>query len=684
MCCVWESRSKAQHFVLMKRLRVLFIVAMMAVEMSAERMPFDAFYEMVVFYMETDGGDDGIDYEEMKERLRQYYYEPLDWNMATREELEELMFVSDMVIDEMLNYREWAKRVYSVNELALVKGMSDGLRRLLYYVIIVPDVADDSKWSDAFGYTGHYLVARSDFEAERRAGYGNGKYKGEPFRQIVKYKVDAGSNFRAGVAMETDAGEKWDRRGFDLYRVYGQFSNMDVVDRVVVGSMRVSYGNGLVFGGSSFGTRSYQMVNGLNRNNIKSYEGTTEAEMLNGVSLKVKPVKGMTISALYGYSPLDANTDNGTWKTILTTGYHRTETEIHRDNTVGLHTVGGHVDYEGRWFKVGATGYGGFFTVPSVARFRDRQWAASMDYSLHKWGVKLSGETSIAQGGGVATTNTLIITALSDYLFAVNHRYFSPNYTSFWADAYSRASEVEGEQGVSVSAVLPIYYDMNIELYGDASRNYLYAYEEVTGKPMYYEARIQYNAGFGDNRAFKTYFRFKHQQLSAMDGKVRKKVDDQTFLVFAEYRRKFDCGVRIGSGAQFNAARRNMEGWGVPTYGWLIYQDVEWNGGKQLPLDVKCRLAYYDAKDWNNRFYLYEANILESSYSPTLYGQALRWFVMLKYVAKCGVGVQMKVGQTVFFDREKISSGNDLIYSNHKTEFNLLVYYRFKHKIDKK
>lgn len=672
------------HSVEMKRFLVVILVFAVCGKMNAEKLPFDAFYEEVVFYIETDGEDNDIDYDELKERLRQYYYKPIDWNNADRQDFEELMFVPDVVIEEMLNYREWAKRLYSINELALVKGMPDEMRRLLRYVVAVPEAIVEGKWSDAFEYTDHYLVARSDFEAERRAGYEKGNYPGLPFRQIVKYKTAAGSNFRAGVVMETDAGERWDRKGFDLYRVYGQFSNIGVFERIVVGAMRVSFGNGLVFGGSNFGTKSYQMVNGLNRNNVKSYEGTTEAEMLNGASVKIKPMEGMTVSVLYGYSPLDANTDDGTWKTILTTGYHRTETEIHRNNTVGLHTVGGHVDYEGKWFKVGATGYGGFFSVPSVAGFGDRQWAAAVDYSLHQWGVKLSGETSVSQGGGIATTNTLVISALSDYLFAVNHRYFSPEYTSFWAHSYSRGSDVEGEQGVSLSALLPIYYDMNIELYGDVSRNYLYAYEDVTGKPMCYEARVQYNAGFGDDRSFKTYFKFKHQESSALDNKERKPVDDQTFLLYAEYRRRFSCGVRIGSGAQFNAARRNMEGWQTPTYGWLLYQDVEWNGGRELPLTAKCRLAYYDAKDWNNRFYLYEANISESSYSPTLYGQALRWFVMLKYAAECGFGVQMKVGQTIFFDREKISSGNDMISSNHKTEFNLLVFYRFKHKRDQK
>ena len=668
---------------LMKKTLVSLLLLAVTFPAFASRMPFDAFYEMVVFYMETDGGENGVDYEEMKERLRQYYYEPIDWNKATRQELEELMFVPDAVIEEMMNYRDWAKRLYSVNELLLVKGMPETVRRLLYYVLVVPETKDERKWEDAFDYTDHYIVGRSDFEAERRAGYENGNYQGEPFKQIVKYKTAAGSNFRAGLVMETDAGERWDRRGFDLYRVYGQFSNMGVVERAVVGSMRVNFGNGLVFGSSNFGTKSYQMANGLNRNNIKSYEGTTEAEIINGVSVKIKPIKGLTVTALYGYSPLDANVDNGTWKTILITGYHRTETEILRDNTVGLHTVGGHIDYEGKWYKVGATGYGGFFTVPSVAEYVDRQWAASMDYCLHKWGVKFSGETSVAQGGGVATTNTLIITALSDYIFAINHRYFSPRYTSFWANSYSKGSDVEGEQGISVSALLPIYVDMNIELFGDVSRNYLYAYENVTGKPMYYEARVQYNANFGENRAFKTFFRFKHQEGSAMDDKVRKSVDDQTFLLYAEYKRKFDCGVIIGSGAQFNAARRNMEGWEKPTFGGLVYQDVEWSGGRNLPLMVKIRVAYYDAKDWDNRFYLYEANIAESSYSPTLYGQALRWFVMLKYSAKCGLGVQAKVGQTLFLDRDHISSGNDLISNNHKTEFNLLVSYRFKYKKDK-
>ena len=42
-------------------------------------------------------------------------------------------------------------------------------------------------------------MARTDFEAELRRGYETGKYQGLPFKQIVKYRAEAGDNFKAGV-----------------------------------------------------------------------------------------------------------------------------------------------------------------------------------------------------------------------------------------------------------------------------------------------------------------------------------------------------------------------------------------------------------------------------------------------------------------------------------------------------
>jgi hypothetical protein len=63
----------------------------MSVELvSAQKFSFDQFYNLVLNYLGEDDEEDALDVQDLELRLRQVYDNPIDWNQATRQQLEDL------------------------------------------------------------------------------------------------------------------------------------------------------------------------------------------------------------------------------------------------------------------------------------------------------------------------------------------------------------------------------------------------------------------------------------------------------------------------------------------------------------------------------------------------------------------------------------------------------------------
>lgn len=272
---------------------------------AANKLPFEVFYDFVQLYLEISD-DFSENPEELHSNLSKYYENPIDWNKATHEQLSDLLFLPDHLIDELLYYIYIYGPVHSINELRLVPYVDDKLFDLLPSVLTVSDSIQLPHWSDPFPYSSHKFTSRTDFEAERRQGYKTGAYPGPPFRQLLKYNTEASPSFSAAVTLETDAGEPWNVRGFDLYRAYAQFSSFLNDSRVVVGTYCASFGCGLIIGASSYGNFPSRLRAKRSSYSIRGYSGTSEAPSLNGVAASIVPVKGLNLTAVYGYSPLQS------------------------------------------------------------------------------------------------------------------------------------------------------------------------------------------------------------------------------------------------------------------------------------------------------------------------------------------------------------------------------------------
>ena len=673
--------------------RLFFAILMLMMSMSlvcAERFSFDEFYNLVLNYLGEDDEGEGLDVQDLELRLRRAYDNPIDWNRATRQQLEDLGFVSGEQIEELLFYADYYGPVRSLAELKLVHDIESPLLLLLPSVLYVGEDVDTMRWTDAFRYLSHKVVLRSDVTLEDRKGYQTGHYLGRPFRLFGRYDFEAGNNFRVGLTAESDAGEPWflhGGRGFDLYRGYVEASNLGSLSRAVVGAYRVGFGKGLLFGQQAYGSRLSQVISRSGgQYGVSGYSGVSELPTLVGAATKIG-FDRFSLTPFYGYTALDADTTGGCWYAYSTSGYHRTVTEILRRSALGLHTVGVNGSYTQRFFNIGLTAYGGFFSLPAVIGSGDwsatdfegrSQWCVSVDYGFHCRSVWFSGETAISQGVAVATTNTLLIRPLGELQFALNHRYFSPRYHAFWANSASSMSGVNGEHGASFALQLPVGRAKNLSFLADVYKP-LWASTTMSATEVGYELRGQFQGVFASDKTVYASLRYKVRPAwyREEDWHISQSSTDRVGHLYLKFSYAAS-GCRFVTGAQANVAQERILGeFTRPTFGWLFYQDVAYDVA-QVPLRLKARMALYGAPTWANRFYLYEADVPMSGYTPALYGSAFRWYVMADYKFKFGLTAALRIAQTIYSDREVIGSSHDQIDKPHKTDIHILLSYKIK------
>ena len=670
----------------------LLIFWISAITISAQQFTFEQFYNLVLNYLGEDEEGEALDVQDLELRLRRAYDNPIDWNRATRQQLEDFGFVRGEQIEELLFYADYYGPVRSLAELKLVHDIESPLLLLLPSVLYVGEEEDSVRWADAFRYLSHEVVVRSDVTLETRKGYQTGHYLGSPFRLLGRYDFEAGNNFRVGLTGESDAGEPWfsnGGKGFDLYRGYVEASNLSAVSRAVVGTYRVGFGRGLLFGQQVYGSRLSQVMSRSGGvYGVSGYSGVSELPTLVGAVAKLEFDK-FSVTQFYGYTELDADTMGGCWHTYSTSGYHRSESEIVKRGALGLHTVGVNGSYSQRFFNVGVTAFGGFFTLPAVLGSGDwsvmdfegqRQWGVSVDYGIHKSKVWFSGETAISQGVAVATTNTLLIRPLGELQFALNHRYFSPRYHAFWANSASSLSGVNGENGASFAMQVPVGRAKNLSFLADVYKS-LWSSPIMAASEMGYELRGQYQGVFASDKMVYASLRYKVRPAwYREDGWVMSQSSTdrvgQLYLKFSYAA----SGCRFVTGAQANLAQEKlMSGFTKPSFGWLFYQDVAYDI-EQVPLRMKARMALYGAPTWANRFYLYESDVPMSGYTPAMYGSAFRWYLMADYKFKFGLMAALRIAQTIYSDREVIGSSHDQINKPHKTDIHILLSYKIKTK----
>ena len=406
------------------------------------------------------------------QELRPLHDHPMNINMATREELLRLPFLDEQQVEEIHAYVYLHGSLLTAGELRLVPLLDGRTRRFLSLFVTFGD-APPSQWPKGRSFTPvrQTLLTRVDVPLYYRRGYRvTDGYAGDPLYHRTQYRLQAGKHLRVGGQVEKDAGERW----VDSWGAYAEVRQVGPLRRAVVGDYRMGFGEGLVVGGSSWYARSTPASRV--QSGIRASTGTDEARFLRGAAATLALGREVSVTLFASRRMLDATLQSdGSVRTFLSSGLHRTTSERDRRHNAGSTLWGGSLTWTHRGLHLGATGYSQHsdrLLAPGNQPYRKyyprgrRFGSAGIHYGWTAHRLVLAGETAFSSAQGLsapladdsrtghthgwATLHRLTWRPSARYTLSAVQRYYAPSYYSFQSAALSRTSRVQNENGLLV------------------------------------------------------------------------------------------------------------------------------------------------------------------------------------------------------------------------------------------
>ncbi|MFM2291455.1 MAG: hypothetical protein RIS29_1268 [Bacteroidota bacterium] len=656
-----------------------------------------------IFEQYTAETETSIDYDSFYEDLMQCAQNPINLNHCTKEELKRLQFLTDIQIENLQAYVYTVGQMQNIFELQLVEGLDmTDIRRMLPFVRVGEGLDEKHKLylRDFLKYGRNDLLFRLDKGLETKEGYrvnedgtgaddGNasGRYLGNELYNSLKYRYHFRDKLLLGFTAEKDAGEPFRgsaHKGYDFYSAYAQLNNTGRFKTIVLGDFRANFGQGLVLHPEfSMGKSSYVLNVTPRSSGLKKFSSTDESNFFRGAGVTYTFQK-FEMTAFVSTKKLDADTTGGTFPTIIRTGYHRTQDELDRKHRVGETVIGGNISYTNMYVQLGFTAVHTSLTdslnpdreVYNHFYFRGKQQtSAGINYRMRLKKLNIFGETAMMGNGALATLNGCYFSPASQVNLVVVQRYYSPEYDSFYASSFGENSRVSNESGIYLGAEVRPFRRWRMAAYADS---YRFPWPKYGVDAPSLGNDYLFQADFTPKRNLAMFWRLRYKMYqNNLSG------SEATMPVIIPHKKaslRYQLSYTSGNFSFKNVLEGNLvdkSGTNNWTYGIIAAQDVSYSFEK-IPLQIDFRYQFFDATDYENRFYSYEKDVLYAFSIPMYYGQGSRCYLNLQYDLTKKITLWFKIAQTIYADdRESLSSGNEAISGNRKTDVRFLLRWKF-------
>lgn len=291
-------------------------------------------------------------WEEYEDVLNELAEHPININTATTEDLQRLPFLTAQQIEDIEAYIYRYGAMKSLGELAMINGMSWAQRQLLTCFVYVGEVKTRSFPSlrQIVKYGKHELMGMVKVPLYERKGDADGSYMGSRYKHWLRYQFRYSDKVKMGFTGSKDAGEpfmsKGNGAGYDFYSFYLQIRGWGRLKNLTLGRYRLHEGMGLILNNDfSFGKLSTLSALGRNSNVIRAHSSRYAANYLQGAAATVTVVRGLDVTGFVSYRKIDATLKDGGIQTILTSGLHRTASEMAKKDVASAFLAGGNVSY---------------------------------------------------------------------------------------------------------------------------------------------------------------------------------------------------------------------------------------------------------------------------------------------------------------------------------------------------
>jgi Helix-hairpin-helix motif len=672
---------------------------------------------------ETVGSDD-IDYTNLLDALDYFKQHKINLNNTTKEELEQLIFLNEIQIVNLLRHINKYGRLLTIYELQGIDGFDlQTIRKLLPYVKVADNFSTPHfGLKEMFKYGSNTVTMRYSRVIEQQKGFAdidsaalykspNSRYIGSPDRLYARYRFQYGNNVSWGITAEKDQGElflkknqrfnyDWynaslngnQKNGFDFYSAHFYLRNVRFVKALAIGDYQVTFGQGLT-AWTSFAFSKGPNILTVKRSarGIVPYTSVNENQFLRGGATTIS-LKKFEFTAFYSNKPVDANvsdtTENGEVAAVSSlqeTGYHSTPSEIADKHTLGQTIYGGNLSYKGKMLNWGVTAvkyeldkaYNRSLTYYSQFDFaKVENFNVGFDYNVVIRNFNFFGEAARSLNGGFAYLNGALINLDARFSLTVLQRYYSRNYQNLLSNAFADNSVASNEKGLFIGFTAKPTSSITLTGYYDRFEFPWLKYQvDAPSRGTDYIAQINYTP----SKKVDMYFRVRERNYSRNNATTTF-ADLNYILPVNQWNYRFDISYSVLPSVRFKnrveVVNYQREGTGIET-GYLVYQDVSYSK-LGVPLSLTFRYSLFQCDSYYSRIYAYE-NEIPGVYSIIgNYYRGSRYYILLDYNVTRNIEVWLRYSQTYYDNQTVISAGGlNEIQGRTKSEIRAQIRLKF-------
>lgn len=608
---------------------------------------------------QTEANPDWVIDEEVIQNLNDIKKNPLNLNTCREEDLLLIPGIDPRLVQEILNHRERSGNFQSVYELQVLPSMHPRLFLLYQGLFSVGDtyVFSDTRKSE-------YLLFVQP-QLQTRAGYADGRIIGPPVRHWHRLSSQISAKWKLGLSLENDAGERfrWDKnqKGFDFGTFYLAYHHPKKRSKWIIGDYRVLSGQGLVHGSmGSFGAASW--VGRVYRaEQARGYRSADESRFLRGVLMEKG--RGNVMMRLFVSSLRSDGISNEEGQSESGTGLHRTETELAKRKSYHRQLLGHSIQYRSN------QGFLLSFQQLWVHEGAGIRHYYGLSHRFYYRSLMIFGEWAHGSDG-FSALQSLVFNPNKNIDISLLYRQYPTQNTNPFASGFSEFSRPENERG--------LYFSTE---YRESSKRIWRAYADWAFRPM---PSYMVNAPYWKQSLFleseekwgAMKFRIRYQYRSgernipSEEARYKEVLPYQMQGIRLQWEGVEDKTWQLRNRLEINQYQYNQQ----KDRGFLFFQEVHYRP-RLKPYYFILRYTRFYTPDYQVRVYAYESDVLYAFSIPAFSGRGQRVYAVARFPLLRGLDAWIKMGVTVYQDKQSVGSGLEQIDSNHIWDSRVLLRY---------
>ena len=641
---------------------------------------------------QTDADQGETEDDAWLQDMEQFRKNPLNINQADAEELKQIRIITDLQIASLISYRNLFGKFISVYELQAVPAWDvSTIKKILPFITAASPISLSSEASKRFRDGEHSFLLRISQVLERSRGFDKStsgtKYLGSPQRIFFRHRYNYKNLLQFGISGDKDAGEQFfkgkQNKGFDFYSFHLFARKIGVIQSLALGDFTVNMGQGLIHWQSLAFKKSVDVM-GVKRQSaiLRPYSSAGEFYFHRGAGITVKKGK-MEATAFGSVRKLSANfvadtvNNEDFISSFLTSGFHRTESELADRNKLTQSTFGGNLTFKTNRWQVGVNGV--YYRFSSPVQKRDEPYNLyaisgdtwhnfSVDYSYTYKNLHFFGEAAADKNFDKAFVNGLLVSVDPKIDISVVQRTIAAGYQAVNGNAFTENTYPTNETGFYIGAAIRPAAGWRIDAYADVFKfPWLKYLVDAPSNGKDFLTQVTYTP----NKQTEIYSRFRYESKQANQSANSTVTNFLVFLPRQNWRTQVSFKpnqfLTLRSRAEmlwYDKKGNNNE------KGFLGFVDV---GYKPMmkPYSGIVRLQYFETDGYNSRIYAYENDVLYSYSIPAFFDRGFRYYLNLNYDLTRKLTLWLRWAQTLYSDKQIIGSGLDEIEGNSRSELRL-------------